>query len=49
MDYLKEAFDKYLDDMDNEEETECECGAIHTSFPKQHYTWCIRWPLEGEK
>ena len=46
MDYLKEAFDKYLDEM--EEDKECECGAIHTSFPKYHYDWCPMFALEGK-
>ena len=46
-DYLKDAFDKYLDEFDNEEELECECGAKHTSFPNHHYYWCSMFALEG--
>ena len=30
-----------------EYEDECECGAIHTSFPKAHYRWCCMWAIEG--
>ena len=46
-DILKDAFDKYLDTLDNEEELKCECGAKHTSFPKYHYFWCPMFALEG--
>ena len=46
-DILKDAFDKYLDALDNEKELECECGATHTSFPKHHFHWCPMFVLEG--
>ena len=46
-DILKDAFDKYLDALDNEEELKCECGAKHTSFPQVHFHWCPMFALEG--
>lgn len=31
---------KYNADDFFKKEKKCDCGAIHTSFPKHHYDWC---------